>query len=413
MRGRSACSVARPWTRRPIWGLVNGLFALAALVSTDSSLVGAAGASSSHVLLVGTWHGRPGAFRSIQSAVKAASPGDTILVAPGDYHESPDRTDGVRITIPDLLIRGLSRTGVVIDGTRPGAPKPCDADGSWQNLGPKGVGRDGLVVAKVSGVRIENLTVCNFVGGTHGRQIAFDGGFGTGRIGIGSYTVDHVTTTSTFVDGDPTELAKYGIFVSDAEGPGRVTDSSASNMANSALHIGACADCNSTFEGDVAVHSAIGITAINAGGRLTISHSVVKDNAAGIDLASEQDESAPPPQDGACPSGVTGPIPSKSHKCTVVMDNQVSANNDQGVPGASGVEHFVGAGIYVAGGRNDAILGNTVTDQGSYGIIVTIYPWTGAPAEPTDRCQGGVDLIPGHLCLFNAYGNDVIEQLPW
>ena len=406
MRGRPGRNVARPWTRRPVWGSLNTLAALSALLGTDSAVAGAA--SSGHVLLVGIWHGRPGAFRSIQSAVDAASPGDTILVAPGDYHESPGRTDGVRITVPDILIRGLSRSGVVVDGTRPGAPKPCDADSSWQNVGPKDAGRDGLVVAKVSGVRIENLTVCNFVGGNHGRQISFDGGFGTGRIGIGAYGVDHVTTTSTFIDGDPTELAKYGIFISDAKGPGRVTDSSASNMANSAFHIGACADCRSTFQHDVAVHSAIGITAINAGGRLTISHSVVKDNAAGIDLASEQDESAPPPQDGACPQGVTGPIPTEPHRCTVVMDNQVSANNDQGVPGASEVEHFVGAGIYVAGGRNDAILGNTVTDQGSYGIIVTIYPWTRSPAEPADRCQGGVDLIRGRLCLFNAYGNDVV-----
>src|ERR1700691_1659792 len=42
---------------------------------------------SKSVLLVGTYHGKSGAFKTIQAAVNAAKPGDWILVAPGDYHE--------------------------------------------------------------------------------------------------------------------------------------------------------------------------------------------------------------------------------------------------------------------------------------------------------------------------------------
>ena len=52
-------------------------------------------------LLVGTWHGHSGPFRSIQAAINAARPGDWILVAPGDYHESPTAAVGVRITTCD------------------------------------------------------------------------------------------------------------------------------------------------------------------------------------------------------------------------------------------------------------------------------------------------------------------------
>ena len=50
-----------------------------------AAAVGAAGAGrhGPRVLLVGTFHGVPGRYRSIQAAVNAARRGDWILVAPG------------------------------------------------------------------------------------------------------------------------------------------------------------------------------------------------------------------------------------------------------------------------------------------------------------------------------------------
>jgi hypothetical protein len=93
----------------------------------------------------------------------------------------------------------------------------------------------------------------------------------------------------------------------------------------------------------------------------------------------------------------------------VVSDNLVRANNDPDVPGADNLDRFIGAGILVAGGRHDTIVHNTVSDQGSYGIALVIYPWLGKPPEQ-DHCQGGRDVVPDQVCVFNAYGNLVANN---
>ncbi|MBV9383128.1 MAG: hypothetical protein JO242_20985, partial [Streptosporangiaceae bacterium] len=82
--------------------------------------------SSPRVLLVGTYHGKAGRYRTIQSAVNAARPGDWILVGPGDYHENADETGphgnpgdgamgGVYITKPGITLRGMNRGSVIVD----------------------------------------------------------------------------------------------------------------------------------------------------------------------------------------------------------------------------------------------------------------------------------------------------------
>jgi len=107
-------------------------------------LVLSAGAASGAVLRVGTFQGQPGDYTSIQDAVDAASPGDWILIAPGDYHERGDYTHaspngnsigGVTITKPNLHLRGLDRNQVIVDGTKPGSA-PCDSSPAAQDLGP-------------------------------------------------------------------------------------------------------------------------------------------------------------------------------------------------------------------------------------------------------------------------------------
>jgi hypothetical protein len=51
-------------------------------------------------LYVGRWTGVHHTYRTIQAAVNAAHPGDRVLIAAGDYHESPESGVGVRVTVP-------------------------------------------------------------------------------------------------------------------------------------------------------------------------------------------------------------------------------------------------------------------------------------------------------------------------
>ena len=117
---------------------------LASTLLAAALVTAAASSASAAVLRVGTLNGRAGDFTSIQAAVDAASPGDWILIAPGDYHErgdymhalpGGDATGGVTVTKPNLHLRGLDRNKVIVDGTKPGAAA-CDASPDAQDLGP-------------------------------------------------------------------------------------------------------------------------------------------------------------------------------------------------------------------------------------------------------------------------------------
>ncbi|MFF1649292.1 nitrous oxide reductase family maturation protein NosD [Streptomyces sp. NPDC058240] len=91
---------------------------------------------------------RPG--QSIQKAVDAARPGDTVVVLPGTYRES------VLVTKPGLTLRG-SGSGTVLRPAEPGAKaaNACAKTGSGVCV----LGRAG---GTVDGVRIDSLTVSGF-----------------------------------------------------------------------------------------------------------------------------------------------------------------------------------------------------------------------------------------------------------
>jgi len=205
---------------------------LAAAVALVLVAAGDAPAKSPRVLRVGKHQ----TYKMIQSAVDAAHPGDWILIAPGDY-KAP-----VGIHKAGLHLRGMSRSGVIVDGTKSG--RPCSSKAKDQNF-HKPQGGNGIEVYKRNGVWIENLTVCNFLG--EGNQIWWNGGDGSGKIGMASWYGSYLTATSTYFK-KKRPFASYGIFASNARGPGRLTNSYASNMEDSAFYVGACNPCNATLD---------------------------------------------------------------------------------------------------------------------------------------------------------------------
>src|SRR2546423_2504925 len=357
------------------------------------------------VLRVGSWHGIHGQFRTIQVAVNAAGPGDWILVGPGDYHERADhkrsgRPSGdeaggaVYITKAHVHLRGMNRNRVVIDGTKRGSPK-CSKSQAAQDFGPavkggKHLGRNGVEVWKADGVSVENMTACNFLDGEGGggNQIWFNGGDGSGKIGMGPFRGAYLSATTTYwKKGAP--AGSYGIFSSNSRGPGIFTRSYASNMDDSSFYIGACRpDCNQVIDHVHAQGSTLGLSSTNVGGHLIVQNSEWDRNKTGMVTNSQNNDDAPEPQDGSCPaSGGTGP--SANSSCTIWRGNYVHDNNNANVP-ASGTagDGPPGTGMVIAGGRHDTIKGNRVVNNGSWGILLGPFPDIGHP-PPVAHPRGG------------------------
>lgn len=340
-------------------------------------------------------------YRTVQDAVSAARPGDWVLIWPGVYHENDaEHHAGIWVTVPGLHIRGLSRTGVIIDGSNGSAAPPCPSGPALQDFTP----RDGITVWKASGVSIENLTVCDYLagpGGQHGSQIWWNGGDGSGMIGLSGFTGSYLTATSLYHPADVHDqhLAQYGIYAGNAAGPSQITNSYASNMAAGAFYIGACQrDCAAILSGDHGTNSAFGYLGTNAGGHLVIENSVFDNNRTGIAPSSLNNDDAPPPQDGRCPGSATT-------SCTIVEDNQVTGNDNVNAPAYGDIAPPVGVGIEIDGGQYDTITGNTITGNGSWGIIVHDNADT-LGQSPHARCQGGYPGLPSAgLCLLPARGN--------
>jgi hypothetical protein len=368
------------------------------------------------VLTVGTWNGKAGQFTTIQAAVDAASPGDWVVIAPGDYKERADYTThppngtsgaGVWIDKPIHLL-GLDRNGVIVDGTKSGPP--CSSDPADQDRGPIGPsgawGRNGIEVRETSGVTIQNLTVCNFLSGAgeSGNQIWWNGGAGTGEIHGHSYFGSYLSATSLYYQKSDPAQATYGIFASNSDGPGFITQTYASNMNDSGYYIGACPDCNAVLDHAHGENNVLGYSGTNSGGHLVISNGEWDLNGEGIDTNSASDGDLPAPQNGACPAS--------PGSCWVVTGNYIHDNNNRDVPG-NGLG-LVGAGVVVAGGANDTIEHNVFANNGAWAVALVPYV-SGVQNGPADCTNGGgtwdnpfVDaLAGGPACFFNDHGSEV------
>ncbi|MEU1274187.1 right-handed parallel beta-helix repeat-containing protein [Streptomyces sp. NPDC005799] len=113
----------------------------AAIVGTG---LGAAPSAAGHMIQTV----RPG--ESIQKAVDAARPGDTVLVLPGVYHES------VKVTTAHITLRGVGRRTVIEPGTKKAGDR-CSEKGN-------GICVVGAKDRSLKGVTVASLTVSGFSG---------------------------------------------------------------------------------------------------------------------------------------------------------------------------------------------------------------------------------------------------------
>jgi hypothetical protein len=413
--------------------LITGVAALVLACSSSSSQPPP---PSGRALLVGTYKGIAGQYTTIQSAVDAAAPGDWILVAPGDYHETDDLDHpptadwasagafgGVLITKAGLHVRGMDRNTTIIDGDKPGSSTPCDPAPELQNFGPPDtmgnpLGRNGIVVYKADGVHIENLTACNFLGGSEsaGYQIWWDGGEGSGQIGMTGYWGSYLNATSTYykvpVQGAPDVNATYGIFANSATGPAGWDHVYASNMNDSGAYVGACQQCEVTIDHSWFEYNALGYSGTNSGGTIIIQNSEFDHNQDGLDTNTQIASDPPPPQDGRCADGKTSSI-TKTNSCWVFQNNNVHDNNNADVPAAgSAAQGPVGTGMTISGGRWNTVMNNTFTHNGAWGVLFLPYADSGTPyGGKTCADYGGVeDTSLGLGCVLDSQGNALISN---
>ncbi len=248
----------------------------------------------------------PKDYPTIQSAVDAANPGDLVLIEKGIYKEA------VSVTTPSLVLRGVDRNEVIVDG--------------------EFVRGNGISVL-ADAVAIENMTARNNV---------LNGFFWTGVRGFrGSYL-------TAYNNGD------YGIYAFDAS-DGLFEYSYASGHPDSGFYIGECYPCKAVIRHVVAENNALGYSGTNAGGELYVVSSTWRHNMAGIVPSSLDIEKNPPQKDA------------------VFAANLVVDNNNRNAPAIPLTSLVFGHGILVAGGVRDIVERNVVLDHQHYGILVTPF----------------------------------------
>ena len=381
---------------------------------------------SNDVLTVGTYGGKAGQYSSIQAAVNAAKPGDTILVAPGDYRETDDLTNwnpttaahggfgAVLVTTPDLTIRGLNRNTTIVDGTKSG-PTCSSAPGDQQYGyvdGTKAAGRNGIVAYEANNVHIENLTTCNFLTGNDGggNGVWWNGGADTEQIHLHGYEGSYLTATSTYFGGESV-AGSYGIFSSDAAGPATWTNIYANNQNDSGMYVGACKQlCGITVSQAWMENNALGYSGTNSGGAIVIKNSRFDHNQDGFDTNTQIAGDPPAPQNGACPNNGISPI-THTHSCWVLEDNVFNANNNPNVPEAgTAAAGPTGTGMTLSGGRNDTVRNNTFSNNNAWGMLMVPYPDSSTPEDGQSCTKTGGVPSNAFGCVYDPMNDALLNN---
>jgi hypothetical protein len=280
---------------------------LVAIILTLTPLLAMSSSMASATLNVG-----PGGFSSIQAAVNAAQPGDTVLVSTGVYQEA------VFISTPGITLAGVDRTSVVLEG---------------------GLQRQDGVTVVADGVTVKSMTAQNFAGN----------GF------VFSDVTDFVMT-----DLHAKDNGEYGLYAIHSQ-RGDISYSYADGHADSGFYIGETEHCACDVHHNEGWNNMLGYSG-TANSYVRIFANDFHDNRGGI-LPNVL------PQEFGVDEETGTLYGTQVH--TEIYDNYVHDNNNKNVreSGVFQTVHVpVGEGISIAGGWFNDIHDNQVTNNHLWGV---------------------------------------------
>jgi parallel beta-helix repeat protein len=308
---------------------------------------------------------RPG--QSIQAAVDAASPGDTILVEPGSYAEP-----GVACPAnsAQTCAVAISKDGISLIGLTQGRRQVVLVNAGGQDVG--------IQVAKTG----DPACLSDPAKTIHGSLVRGFTVSGFGSDGLDVVCADSWRVTEVRAVGD----AEYGIFPS-LTGPGRVDHSFASGANDTGIYVGQSHDVR--VDHNLAAGNVSGFEIENSSA-VRLDHNQATGNTAGI-------------------LSFTLPfLAVTSNSGNKIDHNLVLGNNKTNTctPGGDVCDVPPGSGIAVVAADTNQVDHNQVHGNNSFGIIVANL-CNAFHLNPAECAAIGIDPNPdgNHIVFNKATGN--------
>jgi parallel beta-helix repeat protein len=287
---------------------------VAVVVLAAATLVGLALPASATTRFVS-----PG--QSIQAAIDAASPGDTIVLRPGTYHESLSITKD-RITI-------LGNGATLEPPTTAPEPNTCDlvfADDPSTAVG----GGNGVCIAGT--IDFETFEVTKYVQKPRIQGLRANGFEGSGIFAFGAENAVFSGNT-TLNDGE------YGIFALSSKGT-QISTNRTSGAGEAGIYVGGSHPATAKVIGNDTSDNFLGIFIRDAEG-ISVTGNKSRNNCAGLLVLAD----APGPAGSA---NVTG---------NIFKDNTKVCELDEDEGGGI----LSGIGVAISGGHDVRVVGNIIT----------------------------------------------------